>query len=191
MRPVFIAENASKYTVVLVLIAVFVAMWFLWVAGQFIAVLLHESGHWVAARILGKKDCHIVIGSLNPMPTEVSSGRIICFGIRPWNKGYTSYTPPPLTLTESIWIASAGPLVSGLVTIAGVLLCLFHAIHPLAWVVIGPLWLANVRVLAVSLWPGLLAASSTADGTLSPESDLHYIIRQVKHHRSKSHSGPR
>ena len=87
MRPEFISENASKFTVIMVLISVFLAIWILWLAGQFIAVILHESGHWVAARILGKKDCRIVIGSLNPSQAEVCSRRIICFGTRPWNKG--------------------------------------------------------------------------------------------------------
>lgn len=179
------AQDTPGYAFIVALIVVLLIVWVFWVIGQCLAVLLHETGHWVAARIMGKKNCGIVVGGLKHDVSAISSLRMIHFGTWPWNKGFTHYTPPPRTMSEVLWIAGSGPMVSGLLSFSGGILAWLHVLPITAWIVVAPLWLANVRVLAVSLWPGPLVADKHATDAPHPESDVHYILQQIQQFRSR------
>ena len=121
--------------------------------GIYFGVLLHELGHGVAALLATRQSISIQVGT-SDRNVSLSMGRLrILLGLAGFRYGATRYDRSRETVGAQRWIIAGGPVASLIVTVVlGMSLGRLEA-WSWIWVALFALFVANFRILIVSLWP--------------------------------------
>ena len=121
--------------------------------GVYLGVLAHELGHAIAALILTRQNITVRVGTLGEV-AGFSLGRLTFeLGLKGFRYGSTSYDRQVETVSRQRWIILGGPSFTLLLTIGfGLSLSRFEP-WGWIWVALMGFFVANLRILVVSLWP--------------------------------------
>lgn len=121
--------------------------------GIYLGVLAHEFGHALVALLVTRQSIGLQVGR-SRQPLMINLGRLsIALGLVGFRYGSTTYDRSRETSLTQRWVIAGGPIASFVVTVSlGISLWQFE---PWGWVWIGlfGLFVANFRILIVSLWP--------------------------------------
>ena len=149
-----------------------------------IFVVIHELGHAVPARLAGRKQVRIVMGTSPALLHFSLFGITFDLGSKQLQRGYTTYAKPQSeSATALCFIFGMAPLVSLIFVITGICLWRAYVFDTLGYFILGAAWLTNVHIVFSSLWPFELATET--DGQESPvggpfTSDLLNLIRALR-----------
>lgn len=121
--------------------------------GIYLGVLLHEMGHAVAALLVTRQSVSIQVGT-SDRNVGLSLGRLtVLLGLAGFRYGATRYDRSRESIGVQRWVIAGGPLVSLCVTV--VLALGLGRFEPWSWIWIAlfALFVANFRILIVSIWP--------------------------------------
>ena len=121
--------------------------------GVYLGILAHELGHAIVALALTRQNVTVKVGTLGEV-VGLSLGRLtLKLGLKGFRYGSASYDRQMESVKRQRWIILGGPSVTLLLTI-GFGLSLSH-FEPWGWVWVALMgfFVANFRILIVSLWP--------------------------------------
>ena len=122
-----------------------------------VVVFIHELGHAIPARCLGKKDVQVHIGDENDS-TNASTFRLfdISFHIHGFQlqSGHTTYNGSPETVNQAMLLILTAPLLSFVLTVGlGAIIYSLAPILHFAWIfLLSALWLANFHITFSAWW---------------------------------------
>ena len=121
--------------------------------GVYLGVLAHELGHAIVALVLTRQNVTVKVGTLGEV-AGLSMGRLtLRLGLKGFRYGSTSYDRQMESVERQRFIILGGPCVTLFLTIAfGLSLARFEP-WGWAWVALMGFFVANLRILVVSLWP--------------------------------------
>ncbi len=121
--------------------------------GVYLGVLAHGLGHAIMALILTRQSVIVKVGTLGEV-VGLSMGRLtLKLGLKGFRYGSTSYDRQSESVSRQRLIILGGPLVTLFLTIAfGSSLARFDP-WGWIWVALMGFFVANLRILTVSLWP--------------------------------------
>ncbi len=121
--------------------------------GIYLGVLVHELGHALIALLATSQSIAVKVGR-SRKPIELNLGRLsIELGIAGFRYGSTSYDRSLETNSTQRWIIAGGPVASLLVAVClGISLWMFEP-WGWIWIFLFGLFVANLRILIVALWP--------------------------------------
>lgn len=121
--------------------------------GIYLGVLLHEMGHALAALLVTRQTVTLQVGT-SDRNVRFSFGRLTAFlGLAGFRYGATRYDRSRESIGVQRWVIAGGPIASLCVTVfLGLSLWRFE---PWSWIWVALLafFVANFRILIVSLWP--------------------------------------
>ncbi len=121
--------------------------------GIYLGVLLHEMGHVLVALLVTRQSVTLQVGT-SDRNVRFSFGRLtVLLGLAGFRYGATRYDRSSESIGVQRWVIAGGPIASLCVTVClGLSLWRFE---PWSWVWVALLafFVANFRILIVSLWP--------------------------------------
>ncbi len=123
------------------------------VDGLYLSILLHELGHALLALLLTNQSILLKVGT-SDNHLGFSLGRLrIELGLKGFQYGFTYYEREKESRLSQISVAMGGPLVSLVVMYLCSLWVLDTPLGGWLWVIGFAFFVANIRILIVSLWP--------------------------------------
>ena len=121
--------------------------------GVYLGVLAHELGHAIVALVLTRQNVTVKVGTLGEV-IGLSMGRLtLRLGLKGFRYGSTAYERQMESVERQRFIILGGPCVTLFLTFAlGLSLARFEP-WGWVWVALMGLFVANFRILVVSLWP--------------------------------------
>jgi len=121
--------------------------------GVYLGVLAHELGHAIVALVLTRQNVTVKVGALREV-VGFSMGRLtLKLGLKGFRYGSTAYDRQVESVSRQRWIILGGPSMTLFLTIAfGLSLFRFEP-WGWIWVALMAFFVANLRILIVSLWP--------------------------------------
>ena len=121
--------------------------------GVYLGVLLHELGHAAMALLATRQPIAVQVGT-SARNVEFGVGRLtVKLGLAGFRYGSTRYDRSRESIGAQRWVIAGGPLVSlGATVVLGLGLGRFET-WSWIWVALLALFVANFRILIVSLWP--------------------------------------
>lgn len=121
--------------------------------GIYLGVLVHEMGHALVA-LLGTRQSIVLQVGTDDRNVRFSVGRLTAFlGLAGFRYGATHYDRSRESVRVQRWVIAGGPIASLCVTVGlGLSLWRFEP-WSWIWVALFAFFVANFRILIVSLWP--------------------------------------
>lgn len=121
--------------------------------GVYIGVLFHELGHALVAFVFTKQPIEVQVGA-DDRNFEISLGRLnVKLGLRGFRYGATRYDRESESLGAQRWVILGGPAASLIATATFAASLQYFEVWSWLWLALFAFFVANFRILIVSLWP--------------------------------------
>ncbi len=121
--------------------------------GLYLSILFHELGHGIAAVLVTRQKVVSKVGTSKDSP-GFSLGRLrIELGLKGFQYGFTYYERDRESRFRQILVALGGPLASIIIALLCAWWVLDTTLGGWLWVIGFACFVANIRILLVSLWP--------------------------------------
>ncbi|OUW18680.1 MAG: hypothetical protein CBD18_02275 [Opitutales bacterium TMED158] len=121
--------------------------------GVYLGVLVHELGHASVALLATKQRVAAQVGTSHRYVSWELGRLRLKLGIAGFRYGATRYDRDGESLRVQRWVILGGPLASLLVTVSLGLSLQRFEVWSWLWLALFALFIANFRILIVSLWP--------------------------------------